>query len=142
MFSKSGNLSVIFEKISGNLSRFIHVGKFCCDNFYLRMSTVVDPGFPRRGRGYQRQRWERKSIIWQNFSRKLDENDRIWTQKWGVSLAPSQIRQWISILLFAYFSKGLIFFFSLASLGIHSHLILSQQQRNLSGYYCVCVCMH
>ena len=50
--------------------------------------TVVDPGFP--GRGVQHMNFERKPIIWQDFSQELHENERNFTA--GVSLVPPWIR--------------------------------------------------
>ena len=39
-------------------------------------------------RGRQPPRWRRQPIIWSQFSPKLHENERIWTQRGGASLAP------------------------------------------------------
>ena len=55
-------------------------------------SSVTDPGFPRRGR--QLLNLGQKSIIWQDFCRKLHENERNWTKRGHTSLLPSPwIRQ-------------------------------------------------
>ena len=49
--------------------------------------SVVDPGFPRRGR--QLMVLGHKPIIWQDFWQKLHENERNWTERGRVPGAPS-----------------------------------------------------
>ena len=46
-----------------------------------RRDAVADPGFPRWGG--QPLSLDRKPIIWQNFCRKLHENERNWTESRG-----------------------------------------------------------
>ena len=58
---------------------------------------MADPGFPRRGGGeYQPQRWGQNPILLVNCSRKLHENKKKLTIRWGApprrqppSLAPA-----------------------------------------------------
>ena len=45
------------------------------------------PGFPDGG-GRLPHRWGSQPIIWSNFSRKLHENERNWTQKGCMHLDP------------------------------------------------------
>ena len=45
----------------------------------ITLSTVADQGFPKRGR--QPLYLGQKPIIWQDFCRKLHENERNWTER-------------------------------------------------------------
>ena len=59
--------------------------------------TVVDTGFPRRG--VQHMNFERKPIIWQDFSQELHENERNFTAGRTLSaLLDSQMRYFFSEL--------------------------------------------
>ena len=53
----------------------------------FRGGSGISPGGP------QPQRWECKSIIWQNFCRKLHKIERNWTERdgGGMSLAPLSV---------------------------------------------------
>ena len=47
----------------------------------------MDPGFSRRGEGHSLSLWQ-KPTIWQDFCRKLHENEINWTGGWHAFLAP------------------------------------------------------
>ena len=67
-----------------------------CLNYFLRgcapvdPPAVADPGFPEEGA--PTPRWGRQPIIWFKISRKLHENEIIWTQREGAHVPGAPLR--------------------------------------------------